>query len=160
MKRKIPILFACSLGAILAAGFETGKPAFTKHYQTTLLKEPQPLADTVATLPFATSVQITAFQGKWASVSTGTNAGWIYLGNLSEEKPAEDHSIAGLRVNAGETTTAAAARPLSETAHEYAQQENLGQAEADVKWMEQQSDAITSAKIVEYMKTSKKGEFQ
>lgn len=160
MKRKIPILFACALGALLAVGFDTDKTAFTKHYQTTLLKDPQPLADTVATLPFATGVKITAIQGKWANVSANGNAGWIYLGNLSEDKPAEDNSIKFLRTSASDTTASVAARPLSETAQEYAQQEGLGQAEADVKWMEQQSDAITDANVVEYMKANKKGEFQ
>lgn len=160
MKPKIPILFACTLGALIAVGFAAGKTAFTKKYQTVLLKDPQPLADTVATLAFATSVKITALQGNWADVSAGTNKGWIYFGNLSEEKPEEDNSIKFLRTSASATTASVAARPLSETAKQYAAQENLDQAKTDVEWMEKESDAITDAKVVEYMKANKKGEYQ
>lgn len=160
MKRKIPILFACLLGATLAVGFDAGKTAFTKHYETALLKDPQPLADSVATLSFATSVKIVELQGKWANVSTTNGTGWIYLGNLSEEKPKEDNSINFLHTSAGETTSAAAIRPLDEEAKQYATQEGLTNAQADVEWMEKQSDAITDAKVVEYLKSNKRGEFQ
>src|SRR5471032_935488 len=100
MRKVIPLFFACAFCAMLTLGFESGKTAFTKRFQTDLLEDPQPLAQTVATLPFATGVKITDLQGKWANVSAGTNTGWIYLGNLAEEKPSEDTGIAGLQTGA------------------------------------------------------------
>jgi hypothetical protein len=161
MKRKvIPFLFACVLCAMLSLGFESGETAFTKRYQTDLLKDPQPLAESVATLPFATGVKISDLQGKWANVSDGTNSGWIYVGNLAEEKPVEDNSIAGLQTSASATTASVAARPLDNVTSQYADQEGLGAAEADVKWLESQSDKIGKDTVVGFLKKNKKGEFQ
>src|SRR4051812_44779927 len=100
MKRIIPLFFTCTLGVLLVSGFEAGKTAFTKRYETAVLKEPQAAAETITTLPFAASIKVTALQGKWASVSTTNGAGWIYLGNLAEEKPAADHSVDWLRAGA------------------------------------------------------------
>ncbi|HEX3889935.1 MAG TPA: hypothetical protein VHX90_03700 [Verrucomicrobiae bacterium] len=161
MRTKIfPLLFACALCAALTLGFESGKTAFTKRYQTGLLKDPQPLAESIATLPFATGVKISDLQGKWANVSAGTNTGWIYLGNLAEEKPSEDHGIAGLQTSASATTASVAARPLDNVTSQYADQEGLGAAEADVKWLESQSDKIGKETVVGFLKTNKKGEFQ
>src|SRR5207248_584983 len=111
MKRIIPIFLGCLLGALLVSGFEAGKPAFTKRYETAVLKDQQPAADTIATLPYAAAVKISALQGKWANVSTTNGAGWIYLGNLSDQKPAQDHSVDLLRAGADETTASVAARP-------------------------------------------------
>jgi hypothetical protein len=159
MKRKvIPFLFACAFCATL--GFESGETAFTKRFQTDLLKDPQPLAESVATLPFATGVKISELQGKWANVSDGTNTGWIYLGNLAEEKPSEDNGIAGLQTSASATTASVAARPLDNVTSQYADQEGLGAAAADVKWLESQSDKISKNVVVGFLKKNKKGEFQ
>jgi len=52
------------LGATLVVGFEAGKSAYTKRYETVVLKEPQPMADTIATLAFSTKVKIASLQGK------------------------------------------------------------------------------------------------
>src|SRR5471032_2787625 len=123
MKTKtLPFVVAGCLCATLGAAFEAGKTAFTKHYETALLAEPQPLAKSVATLPFAASVNITALQGHWAQVSNDNAGGWIYLGNLAEEKPEKDNGIRGLSVGASATTVAAASRPLVEDAKDYAKQ--------------------------------------
>lgn len=158
--KNFPLLFACAFSAALTLGFEPGKTAFTKRYETALLKDPQPLAESVATLPFATGVNISELQGKWANVSAGTNSGWIYLGNLAEEKPVEDHSIAALQTVASPTTAAAAARPLDNVTAQFAQQEGLGQATNDLQWLDAQSDKIDDKAVTEFLKAKKKGEFQ
>jgi hypothetical protein len=162
MKTKvIPLFLVCAFCAFLTVGFDVGKTAFTKRYETGLLKDPQPLAESVATLPFAAGVKILQLQGKWAQVSSDSgDQGWIYLGNLSEEKPAQDHSIQGLQTSASATTASVAARPLDNVTSQYDEQEGLGQAAADVKWLEKQSDAISNSVVVEYLKTNKKGEYQ
>jgi hypothetical protein len=161
MKRKVfPFLIACALCATLTLGFESGKVAFTKHYQTDLLMDPQPLAEAVATIPFATEVQISQLQGKWANVTAGTNAGWIYLGNLAEEKPSEDSGIAGLQTSASATTASVAARPLDNVTSQYANQEGLGAAAADVRWLESESDRIGTNAVMGFLKRNRKGEFQ
>jgi hypothetical protein len=159
-RRTIPILFACLLGALLATGFDTGKTAYTKRYQTAVLKDPQPLADAIATLPFATGVKIATLQGKWAGVATTNGTGWIYLGNLSEEKPFEDSSVKGLHASAGETTASVAARPLDDVTRDYASQKGLNAAADDVQWLEAQSDKVDAKTVSEFLKTNRKGEYQ
>src|SRR5271155_1528653 len=104
------------LGAILLTAFDAGKTAYTKNYETDLLTDPQPLAASVATLPLGSSVKIIELQAHWAEVSSGQTNGWVYLGNLAEDKPAEDHSIQGLQVGASQTTASIAARPLDNVA--------------------------------------------
>lgn len=161
MNRKtISISFIVLLCMTLGVGFDAGKTAYTKHLQTPLLKEPQPLAESVSTLPMATGVKIIALQGNWARVSSGSVGGWIYLGNLAEKKPAVDHSIQGLQLAAGQTTASVAARPLDNVTAQYDSQEGLGDAANDVQWLETQSDAISSTNVIDYLKANKKGEFQ
>jgi hypothetical protein len=161
MKRKFTALFfAGLLCATLGGGFDAGNTVFTKRYETDLLTDPQPLAGTVATLPFAAGVKIISLQGKWANVTATNGTGWIYLGNLADEKPAEDHSINGLQTSASATTASVAARPLDNVTAQYVQQEGLGQAAADVRWLERQSDVIGKAAVTRYLKAGGKGEYQ
>ncbi len=160
MKTKILPLLACGLCATLVVAFESGKTAFTKHYETTLLEEPQPDAKAVATLPFAASVNVTTLQGRWAQASCDSGSGWIYLGNLAEEKPEADYGIQGLSTGASATTASVAARPLDDVSKDYANQKGEKEAAADVEWLEKQSDPINGAKVVAYLKANKKGEYQ
>jgi len=161
MKRKITaLLFASLLCATLGGGFDAGNTVFTKRYETDLLTDPQPLAGAVATLPFAASVKIISLQGKWANVSATNGTGWIYLGNLADEKPAEDNSIQGLQSSASATTASVAARPLDNVTAQYVQQEGLGQAAADVRWLERQTSAIGKAAVTGYLKANRKGPYQ
>jgi len=160
MKRTIPILLLCPLGVLLLAGFEAGKPAFTKKFETAVLKDPRPMAESIATLPYAAPVKITGLQGKWANVSTANGPGWIYLGNLSEEKPAADHSVDWLRAGANETTASVAARPLDNVTKEYASQNGMTSAADDLQWLQTESDKIDKKTVQDYLKTNKKGEYQ
>ena len=158
--RSIPLIVAGLLGAALVVGFEAGKPAYTKRYETAVLKEPQAMADTIATLPFSTKVKIESLQGKWASVTTTNGAGWIYQGNLSEDKPFEDTSIKGLHAAAGDTTASVAARPLDEVTKDYANQKGLNAAANDILWLEATTDKIDDKAVTQYLKDGKKGEYQ
>jgi hypothetical protein len=160
MKTKILPLLACGLCATLVVAFEAGKPAFTKHYETTLLEQPQPDAKAIATLPFAASVNVSTLQDRWAQVSCDSGSGWIYLGNLAEEKPQADYGIQGLSTGASATTASVAARPLDNEARNYADQKGLKEAAADVEWLEKHADKINSKVVVEYLKANKKGEYQ
>lgn len=158
--RTIPFLVAGLLGATLVVGFEAGKYVYTKRYETAVLKDPQPMADAVATLPFATKVKIGVLQGKWAAVTTTNGPGWVYVGNLAEDKPFEDTSINGLRAGAGETTASVAARPLDETTKDYANQKGLNASADDILWLEATTDKINDKAVTEYLKANKKGEYQ
>jgi hypothetical protein len=158
--KTVPFLFACAICATLSVGFDAGKTAFTTHYETALLEEPQPLAKSLATLPFATGVNITTLQGHWAQVSSTNGSGWIYLGNLAENKPTENNSVQGLQTSASATTASVAARPLDNVTSQYDDQEGLGKAADDMKWLESQSDAISNAVVVDYLQKNKKGEYQ
>jgi len=158
--RTIPLLIAGLLAATLVVGFETGKTAFTKRYETAVLKDPQPMADTIATLPFSTKVKIGVLQGKWAAITTTNGPGWVYVGNLSEEKPFEDKSVSGLRASAGETTASVAARPLDDVTKDYANQKGLNASADDVLWLEALSDKVDDKAVTEYLKANKKGEYQ
>jgi hypothetical protein len=167
MKTKtILVLLAVAGCATLAVAFEIGKgKAFTKRYETKLLKKPDPLAESAAFLHFSTKVDIIQFQGKWAQVSAATSngpsEGWIYLGNLAEKKPAQDQSIAALQTDASGTTSSVAARPLDGVTRGYVEQEaGLAQAADDLKWLEEQSAAISNPVITDYLKANKKGEYQ
>lgn len=161
MKTKLfPLIIAGCLCAMIGGAFEAGKTAFTTHYQTALLDEPQPLGNTLATLPFAASVDITNLQGRWAQVSSDGGGGWVYLGNLAEEKPVENNSVQGLQTGASATTASVAARPLDNVTSQYDEQEGLGKAAADLKWLENQSEKITAVNVTAYLKANKKGEYQ
>ena len=161
MKTKIlPLAVACFFCATFVFAFEKNKTAYTKRFETALLEEPKPLAKSVATLPVGSEVKIVELDTRWAKVSSGKDSGWIYLGNLAEEKPAKDHSIEGLPTTASETTASIAARPLDRVAKEYANGKGLGEAAADITWLEGQTDSITIPAIIEYLKAQKKGEFQ
>ena len=161
MKTKFFLLtIGFCLCATLLLAFEKGKAAYTKRSETALLEEPKPLAKSLATLPLGAAVNIVELGGHWAKVSRDKDTGWIYLGNLGEQKPAQDHSIEGLPTSASETTASIAARPLDKVAKDYASQKGLYEAAADVTWLEQQTGALDEAAVIAYLKAQKKGEFQ
>jgi len=160
MKHSIPITLIGSLAALLVVGFEAGKTAYTKHYETAVLKDPQPMAPSIATLPYAVQVKITSLQGRWANITTTNGDGWIYLGNLSEDKPAADHSVDWLRASADETTASVAARPLDNVTKEYAGQKGMNSAADDLQWLQTQGDKLDKKTVADYLKASRKGEYQ
>jgi hypothetical protein len=159
---KPPLLFV--IAALLAvpanAAFAPGGAAYTKRASTALLAEPAPLAQPVGRLGYACKLKVVEVRGAWVLVSDGSATGWVFAGNLAEQKPAENRGLDGLPVAASETTATAAARPLAPAAIDYAGRRGLGQARSDVEWLERTSDAITAGDVQAYKQAQKKGEFQ
>ena len=159
---KIPLLVATAVLLALPAyaGFAPGGTAYTKRFETTLLAEPSPLAAALARIAYAHKLKVEEVRGLWLRVSEGKTVGWVFAGNLTEQKPAENKGLDGLPIAASETSATAAARPLAPAAADYAGRRGLAQARGDVEWMEHTSDAITSAQVQAFRQAQKKGEFQ
>ncbi len=146
--------------AAASAVFTAGHEAYTKRLQTALLSEPKLLAKPVAQLPYAQKLRVEEIQGSWLRVSAGHRSGWIFAGNLSEEKPSSTKGLDGLPVAASATTASTAARPLTPTSTDYSQRRGLGDAAADLQWLEQQHALLPAHTVQEFLQSEKKGEFQ
>jgi len=155
------------VGAALALGaaapllaFTAGGVAYTKRQSTALLANPAPLADVSARIGYAHKLKVLEVRGAWLRVSEGASSGWIFGGNLAAAKPAQTSDLTGVPISASETSATTAARPLAPGAADYGDRRGLGEAKADLIWLEQTSDAVTPDQVDAYLKTSKKGEFQ
>ena len=158
-----PLVFCLALGlapAALMATFAVGGTAYTKRAETTLLAEPKPLAAVAARVGYAQSLKVQELRGSWLRVSDGKNQGWVFVGNLAEDKPSETQGVDGLPIAAAETTATAAARPLIPAAEEYSQRRGLGKAAEDLTWLNQQRAGITPAAVQTFLQEQKKGEFK
>jgi|HubBroStandDraft_4_1064222.scaffolds.fasta_scaffold341260_2 hypothetical protein len=144
--------------ALLA--YDAGDKAYTKKLETTLLDESKPLAHPVAKISFAAELKIEQVNGSWLLVTAGGNRGWIFAGNVAEKKPSADYRTDFLPSGASETTASIAARPLDDVAKNYGDQKGLGEAKADVEWIEQHSAQVNDAAVVEYLQTKKLGEYK
>ena len=153
-------LTGVSVPAVLLAAFAVGGTAYTKRPETPLLAEPQPFAATAARVGYAQSLNIQELRGAWLRVTDGKAAGWVFAGNLAEEKPSEVRGLDGLPVEASETTATTAARPLIPAAEEYSTRRGLTKAADDLTWLNQQAVAITPADVKAFLTEQKKGEFK
>ncbi len=162
MKSSLPLLLAVSaLTAASALGaFTRGGNAYTKRVETVLRAEPRSLAEPVARLGYARTVKIEEVKGPWLRVREGEQAGWVFSGNLAEEKPSEDRGVDGLPLAASQTTATAAARPLTPAAKDYAERKGATNAPADLEWLGEQSAAVTADAVQAFLESEKKGEFQ
>lgn len=152
---------ALAVGAAAPAlAFSPGGVAYTKRQSTALLASPAPLADVSARIGYAHKLKVLEVRGAWLHVSEGASNGWIFGGNLAATKPAETSDLTGVPISASETSATTAARPLAPGAADYGDRRGLGEAKADVVWLEQTSDAIKPDQVDAYLKASKKGEFQ
>jgi len=158
MTRSLLLALALALPMSVAMAFQPGGSAFTKKELTALLDGPKREASSGGTLPFATKVKVLAVQGVWVQVSANGKTGWIFNGNLSEDKPAAQNTST-LTTTAANTTAATAARPLSSAAKEYAVRTSHGSAVSDIEWMERVADSVSSSAVSSYMKQNGKGEF-
>jgi hypothetical protein len=143
------------------AALEKGGSAFSKRNETSLLAEPKPLATAVGKVGFAEELKIDDVRGSWLHVKGAKIAGWVYVGNVADEKPATPPST-GLTaaLTASDTDTAAAARPLAPVAAEFATRHNATDAQADVEWLDQEAAKLPPALIESYLRDNKKGEYQ
>ena len=164
MKKSLLRIMLLLLGAAAPfmawAAYTKGGPAYTKRIETALLAEPSSLAAVVTKISFAKQLKVEELKGSWVKVSDGTKSGWVFAGNLAEEKPDETKGLDGLPIAASKTTASAAARPLAPAVADYGARKGDGSATEDLKWMEQTSDAVSVEKDDAYLKEKKKGEFQ
>jgi hypothetical protein len=164
MKTRSLALLAALIGAaapaLLIAAFAVGGTAYTKRPETTLLAEPQPFAATAARVGYAQSLNIQEVRGTWLRVTDGKSTGWVFAGNLAEEKPSEVRGLDGLPVEASETTATTAARPLIPAAEEYSTRRGLGNASADLAWLNEQAATLKPDDVKAFLQEQKKGEFK
>jgi hypothetical protein len=143
-----------------AAEFSKGDKVWSKNVETALLAEPSPLAATQATVGFAEKLSVKETQGKWLRVKADEAEGWVFSGNVATEKPKLPPAAGFTTVEASETNTIAAARPLTPAAEQYAQNQGAGNAQADVTWLDAESALVTQQDLTAYMAENSKGEYQ
>jgi hypothetical protein len=159
--RLLPAVLACgALATTVLLAFEAGGVAFTKRYETKLLAEPKPLAESTATLEFGRKVAISELSGPWLKIADGSKSGWVFKGDLAAEKPSEAKVAEALGFNASKTTATAAARPLTPAAQAYATQKNLASAQEEIAWMMTACAAVTDEDVETYLEENKKGNHQ
>jgi len=158
--KALPLLCAVLAAVLPAHAYAPGGAAYTKRVDTSLLAEPSPLAQAVSHVVYAQELTVDEVKGVWLRVHDGRAGGWIFSGNLAEQKPSENKGLDGLPIDAAETSATAAARPLAPAANDYAQRRGLGQARADLDWLINFDAKVTPADLRSYMQANKKGEFQ
>ncbi|MEO6874990.1 MAG: SH3 domain-containing protein [Opitutaceae bacterium] len=146
--------------AFAHAAFSVGGAAYTKRIETSLLAEPQPLASVAGKVARGRKLKVKETRGSWLKVSDGRNTGWVFAGNVSENKPDDNAGADNLGLSASTTTATAAARPLTPAASDYADRRNLGDARNDLDWLNTECFQITDADVQQFLKDQKKGEFQ
>lgn len=156
----IAALTCATAPAVMLAAFAVNGVAFTKRPETALLAEPQPLAESTARLEYAQELKIQEVKGPWLRVTDGKTSGWVFAGNLAEEKPSDVRGLDGLPLAASETTATTAARPLIPAAEEYSTRRGLAKAAEDLTWLTHQHAAITPADVKAFLQEQKKGEFK
>lgn len=155
------IALGCSLGSLAAvAAFEAGGIAYTKRLETVARAEPRALAAAAGKFGYARKLKVLEVRDGWLRVSEGKVSGWVFAGNLSDEKPSETKGADGLGLSASQTTATAAARPLAPAALDYADTHKLGQAKEDIDWLLAQNAAVTAEDVETFLQAQKKGEYQ
>lgn len=162
MSRRALIIFSAMVVAVPAAlaAFTAGGTAFTKRVRTDLLSDSKALAPVCAQVGYARKLKIDQVRGLWLHVQDGPNAGWVFSGNVAEEKPSDTKGMDGVPLAASKTSATSAARPLAPAAEQYGDRKGLEQAKDDVLWLEGMSDAVKADQVDEFLKANRKGEFQ
>ncbi len=158
--KTLPLIFCAALAAAPVLAYSPGGAAYTKRVDTTLLAEPSPLAQAVSHVGFAQKLSVDEVKGVWLRVRGGKASGWVFAGNVAEQKPSENKGADGLPIEAAETSATAAARPLAPAANDFAQRKGLGQARADLDWLVAFGNKIKADDVRSFMQEHKKGEFQ
>jgi hypothetical protein len=143
-----------------SAELKKGKKVWSKHYETVLLTEPSPLAPASATVGFAEKLSIREVQGTWLRVKSGKAKGWVFQGNVATEKPSHAPGAGLTTIDASQTDSVAAARPLSPAAEGYAERRGEEGAQSDIKWLDEQADTITYNDLIVFMHEKQLGEYQ
>ena len=143
-----------------SAEFKKRQKVWSKHYETPLLTEPKPLAAVEATIGFGEKLSISEVQGVWLRVKSDKGEGWVFQGNVASDKPKLSPDAGWSKMDAAQTDTVAAARPLSPAAEDYAERNNAGDAKADIDWLDAEADALEEEQVVLYMQENQIGEYQ
>lgn len=152
-------------GALTTTGLaapKAGDTVYSLHNGTPLYPEAKKSDAVAATVGFAEALKIQSVtpSGMWLNVSAGGKTGWIFKAMIAEKQPEPEKTTGVASVDASSTTTAAAARPLSEEATQYAVRHNLVDAGKDVDWAGDEAHKVTKPIVDSYMKENKKGEYQ
>jgi len=162
MKPKLITILAAALALALpcAAAYKKGDTAYTKRMETPLLAEPKPLAGHVAKINFAQALTIEEVRGSWLRVSSKTPkaAGWVYAGNVAADEPVVPPTGGMTAASASATQTAAAARPLTKIAQEYAQ--SRGHQTGFDEWLGGIAASVTDDDITRYLIETNRGEYK
>lgn len=156
----------CTAATLLAlavvagtAAYQKGGTAFSKRNETTLRSEPSALAPAAGKAGFAESLKIDEVRGAWLRVKAAKSAGWVYSGNVAEDKPTLPPPAGLTTVSASETDTVAAARPLAPAAEGFAGRHDADKAKADVEWLDAESAKVKGDAVEAYLRDNKKGEY-
>ena len=154
---------ALACATALSAGSEAlkkGQKVWSKHHQTALLAEPSPLAGAQATVGFAEKLKVLEVQGAWLRVRGDNDEGWVFEGNVATDKPELPPASALTTMDAAQTDTVAAARPLAPAAEDYAARHGATAAQADIDWIDAEAARLPADEVVAYMSANRKGEYR
>ncbi len=154
---------ALACATALSAGSEAlkkGQKVWSKHHQTALLAEPSPLAGAQATVGFAEKLKVLEVQGAWLRVRGDNDEGWVFEGNIAVNKPELPPASALTTMDAAQTDTVAAARPLAPAAEDYAARHGATAAQADIDWIDAEAARLPADEVVAYMSANRKGEYR
>lgn len=154
---------ALACATALSAGSEAlkkGQKVWSKHHQTALLAEPSPLAGAQATVGFAEKLKVLEVQGAWLRVRGDNDEGWVFEGNVAVNKPELPPASALTTMDAAQTDTVAAARPLAPAAEDYAARHGATAAQADIDWIDAEAARLPADEVVAYMSANRKGEYR
>lgn len=143
-----------------SAEFKKGKKVWSKHQETPLLSEPKPLAVVEARIGFAVKLSIREVQGSWLRVKSKEGKGWVFQGNVASDKPSLAPGAGWTTIDAAQTDTVAAARPLTPAAEAYAERHGSATAQTDLDWLDAQAALVNSELLLVYMSSSQLGEYQ
>lgn len=164
-ERYLPILVTFLLACFIAlpvysAEFKKGQKVWSKRQETPLLADPKPLAAVEARIGFAVKLSISEVQGSWLKVKSREGRGWVFQGNVADDKPSLAPGAGWTTVDAAQTDTVAAARPLAPAAEGYADRHGSATARSDLDWLDAQAALVTSDLLVVYMSSNELGEYQ
>ncbi len=159
------LALAAITGALSAAALaepKAGGTVYSKRAGLPLYAAPNSQSATAGTVGFAEALKVAELNptGKWFRVTAASGTGWVFAGFTAEKRPETEKTAGVGTVDASDSTTAAAARPLSPEAEQYAARHGKVDAGKDVDWVEAEARKVSPAIVTAYMKENKKGEFQ
>jgi hypothetical protein len=155
------VAMACATGLLANPdALKEGQQVWSKHHETALLAEPRPLAGAQSTVGFAKELKILEVAGAWLRVRSDAAEGWVFEGNVAAHKPELPPATALTTLDASQTDTVAAARPLAPAAADYAARHGATAAQADIDWIDAEAARLPAAEVLAYMSANHKGEYR